>query len=68
MIHAFIAGFAGAVGVLCACWMWNLAAAWRERCRIHRVSSGEPTWGITVPLVVIGLLVVAAGYASTLVR
>lgn len=29
MIHAFLAGFAGAIGVLCAIGLWSRIAAWR---------------------------------------
>ena len=41
MIHAFLAGFAGALGVLVACVCWNYGSEWLAGRRIAREARRE---------------------------
>ena len=36
MIHAFLAGFAGCIGVLVAVWCWHRIATWPDRRAVRR--------------------------------
>ena len=45
MIHAFVAGFAGCIGVLVALWCWNRTSEWQANRRIERPAQRE--WDVS---------------------
>jgi len=66
VIHAFVAGFAGCIGVLVALWCWNRTSEWQANRRIERVTRHRepmPEWTAVAIIAALAFVVILVAVA-----